>query len=351
MTRISVIIPIHNSGRYLANTLNNYMKQNCKDIEFILVDDGSQDDSLRICKEYEKRNANIKVMSQFNRGVSAARNLGLGLASGEYVAFLDSDDYIDSEMFSSMLKIAEDESSDFVSCGISMELEKKDGNRIKQYELKYGNETITFDNIGMKKNMVNIWEKGVPYNVVNKLYKKRIISDNNILFSDLHMGEDLEFNMQILHHCKRVSMCPNSFYHYIREREGAATVKYIENWYEIRCRENQNIKRFFYKYFDETPPLEAKEYISRRFVNRALGCMENELRDGRKGKRSEITNIIKSKEFRDALSIGKNYSLITKILILPMKCNMYIISYFLIWVISKIKQVMPRVFEFFKYRR
>ena len=127
MTRISVIIPIHNSGRYLANTLNNYMKQNCKDIEFILVDDGSQDDSLRICKEYEKRNANIKVMSQFNRGVSAARNLGLGLASGEYVAFLDSDDYIDSEMFSSMLKIAEDESSDFVSCGISMELEKTTG--------------------------------------------------------------------------------------------------------------------------------------------------------------------------------------------------------------------------------
>lgn len=137
MKKVSVIIPIYNGEKYLENTILNYLKQDYLNIEFLLVDDGSMDNSLSICNRLATLDNRIKVIHQENKGVSSARNNGIKHSSGEYICFFDSDDYVDDNMISSMVEVANNTSSDMVSCGIAMELQLKSGEYVRQSELRY----------------------------------------------------------------------------------------------------------------------------------------------------------------------------------------------------------------------
>ncbi|MDO5041518.1 MAG: glycosyltransferase [Peptoniphilus sp.] len=116
MARVSIIIPIYNAEEHLAKCVDSVLGQTEKDIEIILVDDGSKDNSLEICNDYAKQDKRIRVIHQENAGVSAARNKGILLARGEYIGFVDSDDWIDFEMYKSMLNEAHKTDADVVMC-------------------------------------------------------------------------------------------------------------------------------------------------------------------------------------------------------------------------------------------
>lgn len=113
---LSIIVPIYNSGEYLSATLENVLAQNYEKYELILVDDGSTDGSGALCDEFAERDPRIRVIHQKNAGVSAARNAGLDAAGGEYVGFVDSDDLIEPEMFSTLTGIAAQYDADIVQC-------------------------------------------------------------------------------------------------------------------------------------------------------------------------------------------------------------------------------------------
>ena len=114
MYKISVIIPVFNSSLYLDHCLSTVVNQTLKDIEIILIDDGSTDDSLNVIKNYAKKYNNIKYTSKENEGQAIARNIGIQMSSGEFITFIDSDDYIELNMLEKLYNIAKSDNSDIV---------------------------------------------------------------------------------------------------------------------------------------------------------------------------------------------------------------------------------------------
>lgn len=354
MSRVSVIVPIYNAEKYIFSSLSNYFEQDYDDIEYILVDDGSTDHSLEICRSLSKSRDNVKIISQNNSGVSKARNVGIENSTGKYLIFLDADDYVDSNMISTMVKEAVKTDADMVSCGISMELERKDGSHSVQSNLYYSkSKAVLSSKEDINNKMLDLWEKAVPYNSVNKLYKSNLIKENGILFADLTMGEDLEFNTQVLLKCNKIALLPDCFYHYIREREGAATTKYVKNWFRIRKEENKRILQFFNELRSpENISSLDSEYIARRFINRVIGCMENEFRSGNpNNKYYAIKQMIEDDEVQQSARITKKNSTAIRVLVILIKNRLVILCYAAIATISFVKKYSPRLFEYLKYRR
>lgn len=354
MHKVSIIIPIYNSENYLEESVVNYLKQDYSNIEFILVDDGSTDRSLSICYQLASLDQRIIVVHQENSGVSVARNSGIKYSTGDYICFFDSDDLVEPNMISYMVKIAIETDADLVSCGIAMELQTKGGKYVRQSEIKCSNKKeMVLDSNNIQSNILNIWEDAVPYNVVNKLYKRNLIIDNNIQFSNLTMGEDLEFNSRILFHVNKLVLIPICFYRYVREREGAATSKYVKGWFKIREEEHRRIINFFKEYYKvDLLDVETKEYISRRFINRVIGCMENEFRsENNHNKYYALKDMINNDLVQESLQHGRKYSFKIKIIVFGMKKKLYTYSYACVFFISIVKQRLPRLFEYLKYRR
>lgn len=173
--KVSIIVPIYNSEKYLSKCIDSIIKQKYKNIEILLIDDGSNDKSYEICKEYLKKDKRIKVFSQKNSGPSSARNLGLDKASGEYIIFVDSDDYIESDFISTMMK--QNDNYDVI---------------ISNYNIVSNNKVKFLDNkIFYYDNFLEFIVANRLWGPVCKLIKKDIIK--NKYNENYSIGEDLLF--------------------------------------------------------------------------------------------------------------------------------------------------------------
>ena len=130
---ISVVVPIYNVDKYLDRCVESIIKQTYTNLEIILVDDGSSDNSPQICDNWNVKDKRIKVIHKENGGLSDARNVGLSFATGEIISFIDSDDWIEHEMFEKMLNRKKKDNSDIVSCGVKWV--KEDGSLIRNHNL------------------------------------------------------------------------------------------------------------------------------------------------------------------------------------------------------------------------
>ena len=200
MKKVSVIIPVYNVENYLRKCLDSLVNQTLKDIEIIVVNDGTTDNSQEIINEYVKKYPK-KVVSiiQENGGQGAARNTGLLHAKGEYIGYVDSDDYVEENMYEELYKKAKEEDSDIVICG---------NNVVKEnYEL-FSKEDVDKEFLLGK---MAVW---------NKIYKKNIIVDNKIQFRSKVWYEDLDFTMKVYFSSKKISYIDKALYNYLL-REGS----------------------------------------------------------------------------------------------------------------------------------
>jgi glycosyltransferase involved in cell wall biosynthesis len=203
MPKISVIIPIYNSEKYLPRCLDSVCNQTLSDIEIICIDDCSTDNSLEILKEYSQNYPNLIVKHlEKNQGASFARNAGLALATGEYLAFVDSDDEIDLDFYEKLYEKAGEENSDIV--------------RGQAIEITYSG----------RKNFVPQIEQGNKLFFLNfwliAIYKRSLIAQNNISFSVNHcLGEDLLFLNQALLAAKDLKLVDGTYYHYYRREDSS----------------------------------------------------------------------------------------------------------------------------------
>ena len=210
---ISVIIPIYNVEEYLVRCVNSVLNQTYQNLEIILVDDGSPDNSPRMCDEFAKKDSRIKVIHKKNGGLSSARNAGLDIATGEYVAFLDSDDYIHPQMYEKLLTSLQANTADMVICGVHYVNEDgTDFDKVEPCPIK--NEVLTQDEVFAKLSKpagfyyVTTW---------NKLYKKSIF--NNIRFPEGKIHED-EFTIHyIVAECEKIACVKEELYHYVQRSE------------------------------------------------------------------------------------------------------------------------------------
>lgn len=200
MKKVSVIIPVYNVENYLRKCLDSLVNQTLKDIEIIVVNDGTTDNSQEIINEYVKKYPK-KIVSviQENGGQGTARNTGLLHAKGEYIGYVDSDDYVEENMYEELYKKAKEEDSDIVICG---------NNVVKEnYEL-FSKEDVDKEFLLGK---MAVW---------NKIYKKNIIVDNKIQFRSKVWYEDLDFTMKVYFSSKKISYVDKPLYNYLL-REGS----------------------------------------------------------------------------------------------------------------------------------
>lgn len=198
--KVSIIVPIYNCEKYLSKCINSLLKQTYENLEIILVDDGSTDNSLKICKEYAK-NPKIKLIHQENMGVSVARNVGLKNSMGEYVAFVDADDYVNNNYIENAVSVL-DSNTDFVL--LNMFVEKSNKILRKYYKIK------KYDNLIEAMLCLNI-----PSGPGAKLYSKKIINKYNLEFDkNIKVGEDLDFNCRYFKYVNNYKLSLDSIYYY-----------------------------------------------------------------------------------------------------------------------------------------
>ncbi len=241
---ISIIVPVYTVESYLDRCITSLINQTYKNLEIILVDDGSKDGSGTICDKYAILDSRIKVIHKENGGVSLARNLGLDVASGDYIGFVDSDDYVESKMYEALYQKAELENADITICGFTQV--RVNGNaQVNDIDL-----SIDWS----KENVIkNYFRQGIikelMYSPWNKLYKKSLVND--LRFSEkYHMGEDILFVFECIERMNKLSCVKGSFYNYVMRENSAMTSSFskkrLDYIYAIREIQNACFEKYPY---------------------------------------------------------------------------------------------------------
>lgn len=208
MPKISVIVPVYNVEKYLARCLDSIINQTLTDIEIICINDGSTDRSLEILKEFVQKEPRIKLIDQPNAGLSCARNAGMKVAQGEYIGFVDSDDWIDADFYEKLYAAAKKHDAD-VACACIKTWRKF--NR-KNIMLRYKNEDVTSD-IYRKFYLCDFPE---TCNVWNRIYRTSKLTGNNLEFEPGVYYEDVCFTTEVLIATDKLVTVPETYYNYER---------------------------------------------------------------------------------------------------------------------------------------
>lgn len=216
---ISVIVPVYNVKPYLKKCLDSIIEQTYRDLEILVIDDGSTDGSGAICDDYAKKDSRIKVFHTGNQGLSAARNLGLDKAKGEYFGFVDSDDWVEPNMFEVLLNRAVITDSEAICCGYYRQYTKHFTiHQIVETETRIEGEELICAT--MKGNVIALY-------AWNKLYKRDLF--DNCRFPENMLFEDIATTWKLLIKCHRVTCVPDALYHYNIRKDSIGNTKSMKN--------------------------------------------------------------------------------------------------------------------------
>ncbi len=233
--KISIIVPIYNSSRSLDRCVNSIRSQSYENIEIILINDGSKDNSAKMCDAYAKEDNRIVIIHQENQGASIARNNGLKKATGEYILFVDSDDFLDENACKTLLENILENHSDvaisnkdfYIGDKILKNVLYNESNFLREGEEK---ELFILDLMTshFDKKMNNV--KYLSCGVTAKLFKKELIKKNNISFQEnCRFGEDVLFNLYCFQHAKKISYIDADTYHF-HVNINSSTHKFRKDW-------------------------------------------------------------------------------------------------------------------------
>ena len=216
---ISVIVPVYNVARYLRKCVESILGQSHADLELILIDDGSKDRSGAICQEYATKDPRVRVIRQENGGVSAARNAGLAIARGKYIGFVDGDDWIESDMYKTLLQKMEEQGADIVQCGYCTDEGEQSGfwPGVREARLLTPEECLRALICGDMRFS----------SLCNKLYRAELFR-GKALSSRYKCFEDARLNYQVMKASKGVYLHEVCGYHYVRHPESA--LSRLEPW-------------------------------------------------------------------------------------------------------------------------
>ena len=230
--KVSVIIPAYNTEQYIAKCLKSLISQTLKEIEIIVINDGSTDSTLEIINEFAAADGRIKVISQENKKQGAARNRGMEIAAGEYIGFVDSDDWVDPDFYEKLYNAVKKDNFDIAVTSIIKHKEKK-----LQYNIHCKKEVAASD----LKQKIKLCEdkKHRFFSIYNKIYKASLIKDNDIFFSDGIVCEDIIFSIKTLYFSGKIITVPGVCYHYTYNVNSAINGKDIDN-----SKKNAHVKAY-----------------------------------------------------------------------------------------------------------
>ena len=279
MPKISVIIPVYNAEKYIDKMINSILCQTITDIEIIIINDASTDNSLSICNNYAKEDSRIKVISKDNEGVSKARNLGMECSKGEYIMFLDADDWVENDMCEIMYNKIKLVEADICFCNHIMEFD----NRNEKINFGISKCFVKKEEIAEEVILPLIEEKDTnkihlrasfrsPW---GKLFKRSIIIDNNIRFKpELSIGEDFIFDIEYLSLANKVTFIDNYLYHY-RINNQSALNRYKDNTWTSYKKLLNFLQEFLEDKFNESEYIDRLNRLKLKYL---LICIRNEMK-------------------------------------------------------------------------
>ena len=205
MAKVSVIVPVYNVEKYLKRCLDSLINQTLSDIDIICINDGSKDSSLQILEQYAQKESRIVIYNQENSGLSVARNTGLEHASGEYIGFVDSDDWVDLDFYEKLYNSAKNNNADIAVADFIREHPNKKPKRLKLKEEKIY--TTPED----KFMICKVHREGCVW---NKIYRTEFIKSINLKFVPKMYYEDRDFTIRSLYFSKKLVTTPNTYYRY-----------------------------------------------------------------------------------------------------------------------------------------
>lgn len=347
--KISIIIPVYKPGNFIYDCINSLINQTFKDAEFIFVNDGSPDNVLDILNEYQIRDSRIKIISQENQGISIARNTGLEHAIGEYIGFIDNDDYYELDFLENLYNTAINNDLDIV---ISRTIEGRDQKKIVKESIFKTN--IIYDNTFSRKEFIkNLMLEESLFAVWNKLYKRELVKKNNIQFpTNRDIEEDCMFNLQAFNNASKIMFIDYYGYNY-REVLTSESRRFIERDLFSKALEKYHLS------YKNTYSLEINnkteiEYKSIRLINRSvyLTFICSTDKSNFSLKYNYIKKIIKNKTLIDVVYTYYNSALLKqgkyeKILRYIIKNQNYILLKLIVLLIHTIYS--PKLSEFLRY--
>lgn len=305
---ISVIVPVYNVERYINQCIDSIINQTYRNLEIILIDDGSVDKSGEICDRYEKYDSRIKVIHQLNAGVGAARNKGIEVANGEYIAFVDGDDYIDATMYEELATAIED--APIVFCRFKHEYQHKTQYYYEEYLLSlidrpfdykyYTDENSTHvegDYLYCSRVFGSVWRS---------LFRRKIINDNNISFSTkLKIAEDRLFLLEYVKYCEKAVVIDTYLYHYRMSNESSATKKIQGKYKSDLAQRNQFLVEEQIKLVQGNTgmsDLEIRNFVRKLRYNASSEVVQNEIRYNSNYKKN-LTEIFKMEFYRQSVRL------------------------------------------------
>ena len=239
---ISIIVPVFNAEKYLPRCIKSILEQTYENIELLLVNDGSEDRSSQIWKDYAENDTRIKVIHKENGGVSSARNTGLDASDGDFIIFVDADDWIQKNAVELMMEAISREKSEVVM----MSFDNRN-NKIIIPEF-----VINCNRLDIHTSEAVRWKElfahGISHTVWGKLFSSEIIKERNIRFNpDITYGEDAKFLFDYLNNCEKIYVSDEVIYHYNKLNDTAATRKFHSNLTEGILKYHISMEKFVNK--------------------------------------------------------------------------------------------------------
>lgn len=328
--KFSIIIPVYNSAPYLNKCIDSIFNQSYSDFELILIDDGSTDNSYDICKEYAKHHENIIVVHQENSGPSIARNHGIQISKGDYILFVDSDDWVSKDYFSVLDKAIKTNPDMVFFGGIHL----SDNKRIK----KLYPERNLAGKSNITKFFTDNYYEADSHSCANKVFSSSLIKENNISFPlNTVVEEDLIFILKAIEYSTKAISISEAIYFYNRRSSGSVTTKYNPKKFECKV-SAYVIEESFAKSWNEIRLLHyfQDNYLS--YISSSINnLMYKECELTVKQKVDEIRKYYQNDVTLSCIKCGKPLSIRSKVMWILISLRLYKISYLLHYIIFNCK--------------
>lgn len=318
--KVSVIIPAYNVDRFIGRAIESLQNQTMRNFELLIVDDGSTDRTGQVADRMAERDIRIEVIHTENQGAAAARNTALDRARGEFVHFVDGDDWVEPTMLADLVEIAEADSLDLVIAGFYIETYYGNAGQHTS-ELKCQPSCTFGSQEEFRACAWRLFDNNLLYTPWNKLFRRSYLERIHARFKPT-FWDDFPFVLDVIRDIDRVAVTDRAYYHFIRLRSESETARWRSNMYEKR-EEEHGWMLDLYDHWGLSGDPSSIEMIQRRYVERLVGCIENVCNPSctlsEAEKLEQVDAMISSERAQLAVSVAQPHSKMMSLMLVPVR--------------------------------